>query len=59
MKWLTIKDDGYPDDLMVLTFSEVFRDKPGLAFRLMFGRQVIMCREVTHYRYLVSPQRKP
>jgi len=53
MKWLSVKKDGTPNrDERVLTYSDVYKDRPELAFRLMDSQFVKICTEVTHYTYL-------
>lgn len=57
MNWLSIYKDGTPNvDQRVLTYSEVYKGKPELAFRIMDGQFVRMCREITHYVYLREPE---
>jgi len=56
MKWLSIYKDGTPNkDQRVLTYSEIYKGKPELAFRLLDGQFVKVCSEVTHYMYLREP----
>jgi len=56
MKWLSIYKDGQPNsNQRVLTYSECYRDKPELAFRIINGQFVRICKEVTHYFYLQEP----
>lgn len=56
MKWFSIYKDGTPNrDQRVLAYSETYRDKPELAFRILEGQFVPMCSEVTHYAYLTQP----
>jgi hypothetical protein len=56
MKWLSIYKDGQPNsDQRVLTYSECYKGKPELAFRVIDGQFVRLCSEVTHYCYLQEP----
>lgn len=56
MKWLSVHKDGIPHrDQRVLTYSEIYKDKPELAYRLLDGQFVRMCSDVTHYAYLRPP----
>jgi len=55
MEWLNIKD-GQPDNNQrVLTYSECYKDRPELAFRIVDSQFVRFCREITHYCYLQAP----
>jgi len=57
MKWFNIYKDGTPNaDQRVLTYSEVYKGKPKLAFRILDGQSVKMCCEITHYMYLREPE---
>jgi len=57
MKWFSIYRDGTPNrDRRVLTYSEVYKDSPTLAFRILDGQFVRLCTEVTHYSYLIPPE---
>ena len=60
MKWLSIKKNELPDDYKrVLTFSKIYWDHSDeLAYRIMDGQFVKMCKEVTHYMYLEPPKKK-
>ena len=57
MKWYCLKN-GYVPIMSgrVLTYSEIYKDKPELAYRIMDGQFVSMCNEVTHYAYLSPPK---
>ena len=56
MKWFSIYKDGQPNnDQRVLTYSECYKGRPELAFRLIGGQFVRLCTEVTHYSYLREP----
>jgi len=56
MKWLSIYKDGTAiRGRRVLTYSEIYKDKPELAYRILDGHFVKMCEDVTHYMYLKPP----
>ena len=56
MNWLSIYKDGTPNrGRRVLTWAEIYKDKPDLAFRILDGQFVHLCKEVTHYSYLIPP----
>ena len=56
MKWFNIYKDGQPNSYQrVLTYSANYRDTPEMAFRIMDGQFVRLCREVTDYMYLFPP----
>ena len=56
MKWLDICKDGQPNsNQRILTYSECYRDKPELAFRIIDSQFIQLCREITHYCYLQAP----
>ena len=57
MKWLSVYKDGTPNrDQRVLTYSEMYKDRPDLAYRILYGQFVGMCKDVTHYMYLKPPE---
>ena len=59
MKWFSVYRDGTPNkDQRVLSYSEVYKDKPEFAYRLLDGQFVKICREITHYMYLRPPNEK-
>ena len=56
MKWLSIYKYGTPNrDEYVLTYSECYSGRPELAYRIMYGQFVRMCKDITHYVNLKSP----
>ena len=56
MKWLSVYKDGTPNrDERILTFSEVYRNQPELAYRILDGQFIKICSDVTHYMYLRPP----
>ena len=57
MEWLSIYKDGTPNKgQRVLTYSEIYQDTPEMAYRILDGQFVRLCREVTHYMYLRPPK---
>ena len=60
MKWFNVYRDGLPNkNQRVLTYSECYKNTPEMAFRILDGQFVKMCRDVTHYAYLVQPVNPP
>lgn len=56
MKWFSIRDNGLPDkNQRVLTYSEIYRNDPELAYRILDEQFIPMCMEITHYAYLFPP----
>lgn len=59
MKWLSIYEDGIPKQgKRILAYSECYKDKPELAFRILDSQFISMCSDVTHYAYLKPPEHK-
>jgi len=59
MKWFSVYKDSTPNrGQRVLTFSEIYRDNPILAYHLMDGEFVKICSDVTHYTYLQPLKKK-
>ena len=57
MKWFNIRKHGVPSQgERVLTYSEIYKDSPEMAYRLLDSQFVRLCKEVTHYAYLESPE---
>ena len=56
MEWYDISKEALPKkDKLVLTYSERYKNRPELAYRIMLGQFVKTCKDVTHYMYLQSP----
>lgn len=53
MKWFNIYKDGTPNrDRRILTYSERHENNPELAYRILDGQFVPLCKDITHYMYL-------
>jgi len=58
MRWLSIYKDGTPNrGERVLTYSECYDKDPVLAYRILDGQFVHICKDVTHYVYLRKPEK--
>ncbi len=57
MNWLSIYKNGLPNrDQRVLTYSGKYKDIPEMAYRILEGKFVPMCGDVTHYALLRPPR---
>ena len=52
MRWLSVLNDGMPDEgQRVLTYSGIYKDVSVMKYRIMDGKFVRICKEVTYYDY--------
>ena len=59
IKWVSRRKEGAPKiGKRVLAYSEIYKDKDGLEYRILDSQFVKLCNEVTHYAYLTPPKKE-
>jgi hypothetical protein len=58
MNWRKVSKDNLPVyETRILTFSEIYRGSPEMAFRIIDSQFLNICSEVTHWCYLHEPEK--